>query len=326
MASELSLTLSIPQLLQFRVCLGLTDGPPSLHLDTSQPSLSAPTADYSGVDVKIETHIVNGQRTLRVFAAEKPGQQQSAKPSSLPPATSTFYNHDLYSSQPNVGEQSAAPSPQMSSQALPVSYDFPIQDTFMNDMSSMSYSNPASFSAVLGSTDSTFFQDFMQSQAEHDQRIISIPSYDTHEQLEQCTRAPPPSEATTPAVSRSATPTPTLEKQSTGAEQAVSRKRPRRFPCLDPSCPRRFASKYTLNLHMTTHRQSPRVRYPCEMGCAETFSRQHDRLRHEVSKHGRVCEWLCNRCRHVFSTQGTRDKHRCAEVNLSSPDSNSSGS
>ena len=103
-------------------------------------------------------------------------------------------------------------------------------------------------------------------------------------------------------------------------------RRPRRLGCLHPGCKQRFMSEvntfrllypvlsnelfqYTRKLHMSKH--GPKTRFPCEMGCSETFSRQHDRLRHEIAKHGRRCEWLCDNCRRFFSSKETRNKHKC---------------
>ncbi|TDL15495.1 hypothetical protein BD410DRAFT_732649 [Rickenella mellea] len=103
-------------------------------------------------------------------------------------------------------------------------------------------------------------------------------------------------------TSRSAT------NSDNGRQTVVRRKR--RLSCLDFSCGRTFMSEYTRSLHMRTHQ--PKTRYPCQMGCSETFSRQHDRLRHEVAKHGKQWEWPCTRCRQFFSSQATRDRHKCS--------------
>jgi len=85
----------------------------------------------------------------------------------------------------------------------------------------------------------------------------------------------------------------------------------RRFSCTIPGCVRRFTSQYTLKVHLEAHRPKPRVSLPCTMGCSERFSRQHDRLRHEVAKHGKVCEWLCDECGRFFSTSRTLGNHKC---------------
>lgn len=85
----------------------------------------------------------------------------------------------------------------------------------------------------------------------------------------------------------------------------------RRFPCLIVGCERRFTSQYTLKVHMEAHKPKPRSSFPCTLGCAEKFSRQHDRLRHEVAKHGKVCEFSCEECGRFFSTRKTLSNHKC---------------
>ncbi|KAG5719132.1 hypothetical protein E4T56_gene11870 [Termitomyces sp. T112] len=85
----------------------------------------------------------------------------------------------------------------------------------------------------------------------------------------------------------------------------------RRFPCLMIGCGRRFTSQYTLKVHMEAHKPKPRVSFECTLGCSERFSRQHDRLRHEVAKHGKVCEFLCDDCGRFFSTGKTLGNHKC---------------
>lgn len=85
----------------------------------------------------------------------------------------------------------------------------------------------------------------------------------------------------------------------------------RRYPCLILGCTRRFTSQYTLKVHMEAHKPKPRVSFPCTLGCSEKFSRQHDRLRHEVAKHGKVCEFSCEDCGRFFSTKKTLGNHKC---------------
>ncbi|KAJ7723001.1 hypothetical protein DFH07DRAFT_283574 [Mycena maculata] len=87
---------------------------------------------------------------------------------------------------------------------------------------------------------------------------------------------------------------------------------PRRdLHCPEPSCPRKFTSRYTLSKHAQKHVAKPPPCFPCSMGCGLEFSRRHDRLRHEVSQHGRVREWECKLCLGFFSSQGTLKKHKC---------------
>lgn len=85
----------------------------------------------------------------------------------------------------------------------------------------------------------------------------------------------------------------------------------RRLPCLITGCIRRFTNQYTLKVHMEAHKPKPRASFPCTLGCAEHFSRQHDRLRHEVAKHGKICEFICNDCGRFFSTKKTMGNHKC---------------
>ncbi|KAK0447451.1 uncharacterized protein EV420DRAFT_876019 [Desarmillaria tabescens] len=85
----------------------------------------------------------------------------------------------------------------------------------------------------------------------------------------------------------------------------------RRYPCLVAGCGRRFTSQYTLKVHTEAHKPKPRVSFPCTLGCNEWFSRQHDRLRHEVAKHNKICEFSCDVCGRFFSTAKTLGNHRC---------------
>lgn len=65
-------------------------------------------------------------------------------------------------------------------------------------------------------------------------------------------------------------------------------------------------------VHMTTHQPKVKTSLPCTMpGCQEMFSRQHDRLRHEVSQHGKSCEWSCSVCRRFFSSERMLQIHKC---------------
>ncbi|KAJ7511060.1 hypothetical protein B0H11DRAFT_1953867 [Mycena galericulata] len=85
--------------------------------------------------------------------------------------------------------------------------------------------------------------------------------------------------------------------------------RPSNFPCPKASCSRTFPSQYALSMHVQKHIVKP-TSFPCS-GCALEFSRGHDRLRHEVSQHGRVREWECKLCLGFFSSQKTLQKHKC---------------
>jgi len=119
----------------------------------------------------------------------------------------------------------------------------------------------------------------------------------------------PPSSRHTPYKR---TPSPASSSSSTpGSRYIPASDHRRRFPCLLPGCDRRFTSQYTLKVHMEAHKPKPKVTFPCTHGCSERFSRQHDRLRHEVAKHGKVCEFSCDDCGRFFSTSKTLGNHKC---------------
>lgn len=102
---------------------------------------------------------------------------------------------------------------------------------------------------------------------------------------------------------------PSRESSPTRSDRLHDQKR--RFPCNIAGCGRRFTSQYTLKVHLEAHKPKAKVFFPCTEGCSERFSRQHDRLRHEVAKHGKVCEFLCDDCGRFFSTKKTLGNHKC---------------
>jgi uncharacterized Zn-finger protein len=107
-------------------------------------------------------------------------------------------------------------------------------------------------------------------------------------------------------------PSPSKSRESSPARNEVDpQQQRRRFPCLILGCERRFTSQYTLKVHMEAHKPKPRTSFPCTLGCSERFSRQHDRLRHEVAKHGKICEFSCDECGRFFSTKKTLGNHKC---------------
>jgi len=81
--------------------------------------------------------------------------------------------------------------------------------------------------------------------------------------------------------------------------------------CPEPSCARHFSSRYTLAKHMTGHAPKSEKFFVCTLGCTMRFSRKHDRLRHEVTQHGRICDWGCSACLKFFSSETTLKKHKC---------------
>ncbi|TFK46754.1 hypothetical protein OE88DRAFT_1739098 [Heliocybe sulcata] len=107
-------------------------------------------------------------------------------------------------------------------------------------------------------------------------------------------------------------PPPSPEGPSGETTQMGKTQRIRRHPCLHPGCTRKFTSEYTRRVHMEAHKPKVRKCVPCTIdGCKEVFSRRHDRLRHEVSQHGKVCEWLCKECSRFFSSQRRLENHKC---------------
>ncbi|PFH49166.1 hypothetical protein AMATHDRAFT_119084, partial [Amanita thiersii Skay4041] len=103
-----------------------------------------------------------------------------------------------------------------------------------------------------------------------------------------------------------------ISRENTPSKHEMDQDDPkRRLPCLILGCYRRFTNQYTLRVHMDAHKPKIKVPFPCRQGCSESFSRQHDRLRHEVSKHGKICEFLCNECGRFFSTDKTLANHKC---------------
>lgn len=124
---------------------------------------------------------------------------------------------------------------------------------------------------------------------------------------------PPPSSS--PSPSSTTIPLTKRRRSSTTAPPAKGRNPrdpPRPFRCAHPGCDRYFISKYTLKVHSQSHCPKPKVRLACAFdGCSENFSRQHDRLRHEVLQHGRVCEFVCDECHRFFSTRQTLQNHKC---------------
>ncbi|TRM57259.1 hypothetical protein BD626DRAFT_222660 [Schizophyllum amplum] len=77
-----------------------------------------------------------------------------------------------------------------------------------------------------------------------------------------------------------------------------------------PSGSPALAPNVTPRKRKSKDEQKPRT-LECTMGCEESFSRQHDRFRHEVLKHGRPCDWVCDTCHKFFGSQKNLDKHAC---------------
>ncbi|KAF9530074.1 hypothetical protein CPB83DRAFT_811363 [Crepidotus variabilis] len=174
-----------------------------------------------------------------------------------------------------------------------------------SDHSGLSLSpQPSDFSTALNFDYSTSLPSEFPSTSNLSQSMPSL----SHSPKSTLSHSPSPSCSSLEAVetigkrskSRDGSPTRTPENDAR-----------RRFPCLIIGCERRFTSQYTLKVHMEAHKPKPRISFPCTLGCNERFSRQHDRLRHEVAKHGKVCEFSCEDCGRFFSTKKTLGNHKC---------------
>ncbi|TFK50001.1 hypothetical protein OE88DRAFT_1661482 [Heliocybe sulcata] len=86
-----------------------------------------------------------------------------------------------------------------------------------------------------------------------------------------------------------------------------------RFHCKQDGCSRSFRNAHTLSVHSASHRKTAKKRFECPT-CSETFSRRHDMMRHEVSQHGKVPDWTCERCRRFFSSEMMFKNHKCPAV------------
>lgn len=136
----------------------------------------------------------------------------------------------------------------------------------------------------------------------------SLPTPATHSSPDSPSASSPPEDIVPDTDELSACSSPSPEPSSPNVQKA----RWRRVACLHPGCDRRFVSLHTQRTHMRTHETKSRQYFRCTMGCSEVFSRQHDRMRHEVTKHGRECKWSCDQCRKFFSFERTLKNHKCS--------------
>ncbi|KAJ7476367.1 hypothetical protein B0H11DRAFT_2194861 [Mycena galericulata] len=120
----------------------------------------------------------------------------------------------------------------------------------------------------------------------------------------------PPNASTSPSECDAESGPPSLSTSGSPSLSTRGSPPPSNFPCPKPACSRTFPSQYALSMHVENHIMKPPASFPCS-GCALEFSRRHDRLRHEVSQHGRVREWECQLCLGFFSSQKTLQKHKC---------------
>ncbi len=87
-----------------------------------------------------------------------------------------------------------------------------------------------------------------------------------------------------------------------------------RFPCSIEGCERRLTTQHLLRIHMEAHKPKPKALFPCRLGCSKKYSRNHDRLRHEVEKHGKVCKFKCESCGKSMWRKKALEKHECPEA------------
>ncbi|KAJ7086244.1 hypothetical protein C8R44DRAFT_893701 [Mycena epipterygia] len=121
---------------------------------------------------------------------------------------------------------------------------------------------------------------------------------------------PPSSGAEGAPATAPSTPSSRRSSPSRSASRRASPSRPHGIHhCAD--CARDFTSDYTLSKHMRTHLPKSQRSFPCTMGCTMNFSRRHDRLRHEIVQHGKVCETQCKLCLGYYSSAETLRKHKC---------------
>lgn len=147
-----------------------------------------------------------------------------------------------------------------------------------------------------------------------DNRPYAISEASGSPAAESVNALPDESDIFSPCSSSSSSAPPPVSPDSDGANSSTSyspTRRKRTVAC--PKCPRHFTNEYTLKVHSRTHKPKTPKSLPCTMGCPEHFSRQHDRLRHEVLKHARECEWVCERCRKFFSSKRTLSNHMCRD-------------
>ncbi|KAF8146515.1 hypothetical protein K438DRAFT_1447995, partial [Mycena galopus ATCC 62051] len=83
------------------------------------------------------------------------------------------------------------------------------------------------------------------------------------------------------------------------------------YPCLHPTCDRVLTSLHTRETHMRTHNAKVPKVLLCTLGCSKTFTREHDRQRHEVTLHGKKHNHICTRCKRFFSNTKRLNRHVC---------------
>ncbi|KAF9113683.1 hypothetical protein BGX27_001046 [Mortierella sp. AM989] len=83
---------------------------------------------------------------------------------------------------------------------------------------------------------------------------------------------------------------------------------PRQFAC--SQCGRAFSRLFNLNTHERTHDRSKARLFPCpEQGCKKSFTRKNDLQRHQISIHGVMNIYSCQKCKKSFSRRDALRRH-----------------
>ncbi|KAF2217077.1 hypothetical protein CERZMDRAFT_32776, partial [Cercospora zeae-maydis SCOH1-5] len=76
--------------------------------------------------------------------------------------------------------------------------------------------------------------------------------------------------------------------------------------CQCQQCGKMFQRVYNLRAHMMTHDPQREHPYACEYrGCAKSFVRRTDLVRHEHSVHLKARNFACPMCRNAFARKDT---------------------
>ncbi|KAJ7192194.1 hypothetical protein GGX14DRAFT_30406 [Mycena pura] len=263
-----------------------------VHFDT--------VSDATGVVLKVWTSDVNCNDPSQIQSFSDVSGPIASGSMSLPATSSSFDpNPDILGLS-----ESGIPWELYSLDAGPLSQTPP---NVLSDSDGLDFGNDWSIFGFITQAAQDFENDVVDSTSTD--TCLSEHVYPTI-LTDQVVQSPPSTDQSPPSfTSEACTPYPTSDSSSSPPPSSPST-RPK-LKCTEPACSRRFKSRYTLKAHLETHKSKTERVFPCTMGCAAFFSRQHDRLRHEVTQHGRVCEWVCKTCSGFFSSSRTLDNHKC---------------
>ncbi|KAJ7747806.1 hypothetical protein B0H16DRAFT_1375298 [Mycena metata] len=271
----------------------------TLTLSTSGPS--TPT---------IASRLEAGERPEDVLEFPPPGPLPTSKPHTLQDIESDQNSMDFLSySHMDDGSKPLTLDyfPSNAFQTLNMSLEVPDDPTNFNDyfFDTLNAQNSESNSRSAFSYGNNVVADLGEAKPLNTRPTeIDIARDKFNENFTLASHSPPTdTDATTPSVSSESSP---AYSPPPGPQGSRSKLR-----CPEPACGRHFTSKYTLSKHVKAHEPKSQKSFPCTMGCAMRFSRKHDRLRHEVTQHGRVCDWGCRACLGFFSSEVTLKKHKC---------------